>query len=159
MKKKSIWMAVVNYSTTVVFAKGCLSQKKAEMEIVKYLQDNEEFEGKDFGEACFWIGEKDLRLDLMVFEMKAKDFKLKQIKAGLFIEPPPDGKDAYRVVYVIDVVAGSAIQAARQTHQIMIDPDSMPPVLEVIDQCSKLTKIDLSKRTKSFEILTTSKTI
>ena len=146
MKKKSIWMAVVNHSTTVVFAKGCLGQEKAEMEIVKYLQDNEEFEGKDFGEACFWIGEKDLRLDLMVFEMEAKDFELGQIKAGLYIEPPPDEKDAYRVVYIIDVIAGSAIQAAKLTHQIMIDSDSLPPVLEVVGQCSKITKIDLSKR-------------
>ena len=146
MKKKNIWMAVVNCSTTVVFAKGCLSQEKAEMKIVEYLQKNEEFEGKDFGEACFWIGEKDLRLDLMVFEMAAEDFELEQVKAGLFIEPPPDENDAYLVIYVIDVVAGGAIQAAKLTHQIMIDPDSLPPVLEVVDQNSKVTKIDLSKR-------------
>ncbi len=145
MKNKSIWMAAVNDRDTVVFAKGCQSQRKAESAIVAYLRKNEEFDGKDFAEACFWIGENNLRLDLMVFEMKAKDFSSSGFQAGLLIEPPPKEKNLCRVVYVIDVSAASSMDAAKKTHEIMTDPDSLAPVLEIVDQSGKVTKIDLSK--------------
>ena len=62
------------------------------------------------------------------------------------IEPPSKEKDLYRVVYVIDVNADSSLDAAKKTHQIMTDPDSLAPVLEVVDQGGKVTKFDLSKR-------------
>ena len=61
------------------------------------------------------------------------------------IEPPPKEKDLYRVVYVIDIGAESPLDAAKKTHEIMTAPDSIAPVLEVIDQGGKVTKIDLSK--------------
>ena len=68
--------------------------------------------------------------------MSSKDF---------IIEPPPKEKDLYRVVYVIDVIADSSLDAAKKTHEIMTDPDSLAPVLEVVDQSGKVTKFDLSK--------------
>ena len=61
------------------------------------------------------------------------------------IEPPPKEKDLYRVVYVIDVNADSPLDAAKMTERIMTNPDSLAPVLEVVDQGGKVTKIDLSK--------------
>lgn len=61
------------------------------------------------------------------------------------IEPPPKEKGLYRVVYVIDVNADSPLDAAKKTERIMTDPDSLAPVLEVVDQGGKVTKIDLSK--------------
>lgn len=61
------------------------------------------------------------------------------------IEPPPKEKGLYRVVYVIDIGADSPLDAAKKTHEIMTDPDSLAPVLEIIDQGGKVTKIDLSK--------------
>jgi hypothetical protein len=61
------------------------------------------------------------------------------------IEPPPKEKDLYRVIYVIDVNADSPLDAAKMTERIMTDPDSLAPVLEVVDQGGKVTKIDLSK--------------
>ena len=61
------------------------------------------------------------------------------------IEPPPKEKDLYRVVYVIDIGAESPLDAAKKTHEIMTDPDSLAPVLEVVNQSGKVTKIDLSK--------------
>ena len=63
----------------------------------------------------------------------------------LVVEPPPREKDLYRVVYVIDVGADSPLDAAKKTHEIMADPDSIAPVLEVVDQGGKVTKIDLNK--------------
>jgi hypothetical protein len=61
------------------------------------------------------------------------------------IEPPPKEKGLYRVIYVIDVNADSPLDAAKMTERIMTDPDSLAPVLEVVDQGGKITKIDLSK--------------
>ena len=61
------------------------------------------------------------------------------------IEHPPKEKGLYRVVYVIDIGAKSPLDAAKKTHLIMSDPDSLAPVLEVINQGGKVTKIDLSK--------------
>ena len=61
------------------------------------------------------------------------------------IEPPPKEKGLYRVVYVIDIGAKSPLDAAKKTHEIMTDHDSLAPVLEVVDQNGKVTEIDLSK--------------
>jgi len=61
------------------------------------------------------------------------------------IEHPPKEKGLYRVVYVIDIGAESPLDAAKKTHEIMADPDSIAPVLEVVDQGGKVTKIDLNK--------------
>jgi len=61
------------------------------------------------------------------------------------IEHPPKENGLHRVVYVIDIGAESPLDAAKKTHQIMTDPDSLAPVLEIVDQSDKVTKIDLSK--------------
>jgi hypothetical protein len=67
----------------------------------------------------------------------------------LRIEPPPNDNGSeplFRVVYVIDVSASNALEAAKLTHQIMTDPDSMLPVLQVMDSKGKVVTIDLSKQ-------------
>jgi hypothetical protein len=67
---------------------------------------------------------------------------------GLRIEPPPEDKGdepLFRVVYIIDVNSGDAREAAEYTHRIMTDPESLPPVLHVIDSKGKSTEVDLSK--------------
>ena len=66
-------------------------------------------------------------------------------KKVLQIEPPPKEKDLYRVIYVFDVGADSPLDAAKKTYEIMTDPDSLAPVLEVVNQSGKVTKIDLGK--------------
>ena len=66
------------------------------------------------------------------------------------IHPPPSEKGdepLFRVIYVIDVNAADALEAAKLTHRIMTDPDSMPPVLEVMDHDGKVEKIDLCEKT------------
>jgi len=145
MKKKKIWMAVVVNDTEVVFSQGCQTRQRAETAIVRYLCKHENFGVSDFNEACFAIGENDLRIDLMVFPMSAKEFDSIRLYKGLLIDLPPDEEDAFRVVYVIDVNAGDALKAAKVTHRIMTDPDSSGPVFEVIDPKGKVTKIDLSE--------------
>ena len=65
------------------------------------------------------------------------------------IEPPPkeNGPEKlYRVVYIIDVNAADPKEAAEFTHRIMTDPDSLPPVLHVIDEVGARVEVDLSKQ-------------
>ena len=67
---------------------------------------------------------------------------------GLRIEPPPEDKGdepLFRVVYIIDVNSGDVREAAEYTHRIMTDPESLPPVLHVIDSKGKSTEVDLSQ--------------
>jgi hypothetical protein len=71
--------------------------------------------------------------------MSSKDYR---------IEPPPKDRGSeplFRIVYVIDVNAPSVLEAAKLTYQIMTDPESLLPVLDVIDGCGKVVNIDLSK--------------
>jgi hypothetical protein len=68
--------------------------------------------------------------------------------AGLLIAPPPEEKrqqPMFRVVYVIDVNADDVREAAESTHRIMTDPESLRPVLQVIDSKGTTTQIDLSE--------------
>lgn len=147
MKQKPIWMAVVNHTDEVVFCQACPSEYRAQKAIVEYLRQNENFDGKKFDEAVFWIGEKDLRLDLIVFAMQPEDFTEVRDRLALFRSDLPLKENGmYRVIYEIDVGASSAIEAAKTVHEIMNDSDSLPPVLDVIDSKGNKIRIDLSQR-------------
>ncbi len=66
---------------------------------------------------------------------------------GLKIDPPPEetsGEPLFRVAYMIDVNAGDVREAAEYTHRIMTDPDSLRPVLQVINSDGDSTEVDLS---------------
>jgi len=63
------------------------------------------------------------------------------------IAPPPEDSGEhplFRVVYLIDVVAGDVREAAETAHRIMSDPGSQPPVLYVIDSAGNTATVDLS---------------
>jgi len=63
------------------------------------------------------------------------------------IEPPPTEagpEPLYRVVYMIDINAKTPRQAAERVHMLMQDPESMPPVLDVLDSHGRRTRVDLS---------------
>lgn len=142
-------MAIVNRVDEVIFCRACPSENRAQRAIVSYLRENEDFDGKTFDEACFWIGEKDLRLDLMVFAMEPEDFRDVWDRLAMFrSDLPLEDKGLYRVIYEIDVGADSAIEAAKIVHKFMRDRDSLPPILDVIDSEDRRIRIDLSKGTK-----------
>ena len=68
------------------------------------------------------------------------------MKKGLHIQPPPKDSDpVFRVVYVIDVGARNIADAAWTAYHMMIASDSLPPVLEVIDNRGNKVRIDLSQ--------------
>ena len=67
---------------------------------------------------------------------------------GLTIEPPPREAGPewlYRVIYMIDINAKSPRQAAKRAHTLMQDPESMPPVLDILDSTGRRTRVDLSE--------------
>lgn len=145
MKQKPIWMAIVNHTDEVVFCRACPRECQAQKAIVKYLRENEDFDGQNFDEACFWIGEKDLRLDLMVFSMPPEDFREVWDRLATFrTDLPLKDKGLYRVIYEIDVGAASAMEAAKTVHEIISGTNSLPPVLDVIDNKGNKIRIDLS---------------
>ena len=66
----------------------------------------------------------------------------------LSLSPPPretGPEPLYRVVYVIDVNASDPRQAAVRVHQIMTDPTSIPPILDILDADGRWRQIDLSQ--------------
>ena len=68
------------------------------------------------------------------------------MKKGLHIQPPPKDSDpVFRVVYVIDVGARDIVEAAWTAYRMMIASDSMPPIVEVIDNRGNKVRIDLSQ--------------
>ena len=69
-------------------------------------------------------------------------------EAYLTFAPPPNDfgeNPLFRVVYAIDVEAVDAQAAAEYTYRIMTDPDSMPPVFEIIDHEGETVMVDLSE--------------
>jgi hypothetical protein len=71
--------------------------------------------------------------------MTSKDYR---------IEPPPKdhgSKPLFRIVYTIDVNGDSPQKAAEYAYELMADPDSMRPALDVIDDKGCAVRIDLSE--------------
>ena len=78
---------------------------------------------------------------------QAQDRRLSRPK-GLTIEPPrkENGPERlYRVIYVIDISAMNPQQAAEHAYEIMQDPESMRPVLDVLDSTGRHARVDLSE--------------
>jgi hypothetical protein len=70
--------------------------------------------------------------------------KREEYKIGL---PPKEtgAEPLFRVVYVIDVNAKAPQGAAEYAYQLMADPESMRPVLDVIDCKGGVVRMDLSE--------------
>ena len=64
------------------------------------------------------------------------------------IEPPPKdhgSKPLFRIVYTIDVNGDNPQKAAEYAYELIADPESMRPVLDVIDGNGNVIRIDLSE--------------
>ena len=69
-------------------------------------------------------------------------------QTSLHIDPPPGEigpEPLFRVVYVTDLNAPNPKAAAQETHRIFLDPESIPPVLQVLDTQGHETTVDLSQ--------------
>jgi len=63
----------------------------------------------------------------------------------LTIDPPPNEKGLFRVVYSIDVPAANAQQAAENAFRMMQSKESMAPILVVMDGQGNQATIDLAE--------------
>lgn len=156
---KTLWVAAITHRGDVVYADAVAGKVKAVKALAEYLKAEEGYAGPpEFPGICAWLAEHDERLGIELFAASVDAAAENSCSCdapdnpnterGLVIGPPPQEKGLellYRVVYAIDVNAPNAPQAAKRTHILMQDPQSMLPVLEVIDSRGRLTRIDLSE--------------
>ena len=119
----------------------------------KYMDGPETGVGKELWYCCLLCGatkycctEQDGSSKEEIYPPEDNDRIL--ASPGLTIEPPPEDKgeeSLWRVVYIIDVNAVDAHAAAVEVHRIMQNPDSLAPILEIIDGRGKVTRVDLAE--------------
>jgi len=157
---KKLWIAAVTHRGNVVHAEAVAAKVKAVKALAKHLRAEEGYVGPaELPGICAWLAEHDERLGIELFcasvHATGADTRLSagthnpNAQRGLVIDPPPQEKGPeplYRAVYAIDVNARNAHQAAERAHEIMIDPQSMRPVLEVLDSHGRRTRIALSEK-------------
>lgn len=69
------------------------------------------------------------------------------VQPGMVIAAPhKERPPLFRVIYTIDVNAPKPLDAAEQAYQIMADPDSWRPVVQVMDYRGRIKLIDLSSQ-------------
>jgi predicted Zn-ribbon and HTH transcriptional regulator len=155
---KRLWVAAVTHRGDVVHAEALAGKVKAVKALTKYLKTKEGYVGPaELPGICAWLAEHDERLGIVLFCASVdagEDTRLSagthnpNAQRGLAIDPPPQEKGPeplYRAVYAIDINATNAHQAAERAHEIMIDPQSMRPVLYVLDGENTQTVVDLAR--------------
>ena len=147
-QQKEVWVLAVTDRGIVVHTHAYNSRLRTEKAMLDYLRSYQGYKGKDnVAEACDWLSRQEgtLRVDICSTQIDCSDTAS---QSGLTIVPPHEEKGEeplFRVVYVIDVNATDVQAAAKYTHQIMMDPNSMLPVLQVIDHKGQTVTVDLSE--------------
>jgi len=155
---KKLWVAAVTNRGDVVHARACSRKRQAVYGVGAYLKVEEGYDGPvTLPDICAWLAEHDERLGIELFaasvDAAAEDScpcdapDNPNTQRGLVIDPPPQEEGSeplYRAVYAIDVNAENPLQAAKRAHILMQDPESMPPVLDVLDSKGRRTHVDLS---------------
>ncbi len=148
-QRKRLWILAIADRGMVVHGQAYGNRSQAVRGLAQYLKANESYTGPaEMPAISDWLAEHDERLSVELFRasLDANDDDVPN--EGLTIEPPQAEEGAeppYRVVYIIDVNAAEARDAAEYVHRIMTDPASMAPVLHVLDSQGCDTVVDLSK--------------
>ncbi|HOH65614.1 MAG: hypothetical protein RBS72_21545 [Sedimentisphaerales bacterium] len=155
---KRLWIAAVTHRGDVVHAEAVAGKVKAVKALARYLKTEEGYVGPgELPGICAWLAEHDERLGIEIFRASVDTagedscscdaVDDPNARRGLVIDPPPqeEGPELlYRAVYAIDVNARNAHQAAERAYQIMVDPQSMRPVLYVLDGDGSQSIVDLA---------------
>jgi hypothetical protein len=155
---KKLWVAAVTHRGDVVHAEAVAGKVKAVKALAEYLKTEEGYVGPaELPGICAWLAEHDERLGIELFRASvnvagegscscdAPDNP--NARRCLVIDPPPreEGPEPlFRAVYAIDVNAHNAHQAAERAYQIMTDPQSMRPVLYILDGEGSQTVVDMA---------------
>ena len=149
-----VWIVAVADRGVVEHVRAFPTQAKAQKDLAAYLHRYHEYPGSHkMEELSAWLDQHNERISAQVMcqrlNLGIDSAASRGLTPGLLISPPPEecaaGEKLYCVVYSIDVDASGPREAAELTHHIMTDPDSMRPVLEVIDPKGSVTTIDLSE--------------
>ena len=146
-RKASLWTVAVADRGVIEHVQTFLTRVLAQKGLAGYLRRYHDYQGSHkMPVLSAWLDQHDERISAQVMCQRLS----LGITPGsaLIIDAPPGqtvGEPMYRVVYSIDVCASGPREAAEATHRIMTDPDSMRPVLEVIDPKGSVTTIDLSE--------------
>ena len=146
--QKEVWVLAVTDNGIIGHTKAYNGKLQTEKAMLNYLRSYDGYKGKDnIAEACDWLAKQkgSVKVDICSTKVDCSDASP---PLGLTIAPPPkdSGEELlFRVVYVIDVNARNTNAAAKYTHQLMSDPDSMLPILQIIDHKGKTTTVDLSE--------------
>ncbi len=153
---KEIWLIAVADRGIVAHIQAFANAKAAITALATYLTEYNGYAGPANIRAIHrWLKRHDETLSVEITcqrwdeGAKAGVRRTSKPERGLVIPPPPHERSEeplFRVVYQIDVNARDMREAAESVHRTMTDPDSMPPVLEVIDHRGHTTAIDLSKK-------------
>ena len=151
---KEVWLIAVADRGIVARIQAFADAKAAITALAAYLAENNGYAGRaDIRAIHRWLRRHDENLSVEITCQRwdegaaAGGRCTSKPKRGLVIPPPPHDRGEeplYRVVYQIDVNARDKREAAESVHSTMTDPDSIPPVLEVIDHRGHTTAIDLS---------------
>jgi len=158
-QRKKVWVLAVADRGTVVHGAAFRGRSQAVQGLAEYLRAYEGYSGAaEMPSICDWLAEHDERLSIEIFPASLDLSPQETVEPthgkgmtpsqGFTIEPPPKEKGPeplYRVVYVIDVNAPDARKAAECVHEIMKDPASLRPVLEVLEPSGRCTWVDLSQ--------------
>ncbi len=156
---EKLWIAAVTSQGDIVHAQAVTSKDKAVKALAEYFKTEDGYVGPaELPGICAWLAEYDEHLGIEIFAASLNTAGENscscdgpdnpKAQRGLVIDPPPreEGPEPlYRAVYAIDVNAGSAQEAAERAYQIMVDSQSMRPVLEVLDHSSRCVRVDLSR--------------
>jgi len=169
-RRQRQWILAIADRGIIAYAEAYLSKKQAEQGLIDYLRKEENYDGPDgISEAANWLAEHDERLSAEIFkaescydsedtdalitlnkQLNCSQPQKKTIKHPVshIIAPPPEEsgpEPLWRVIYTIDVNASDANKAALAVHNIMKDPESWAPILEVMDSQGHIARIDLSE--------------
>ncbi len=153
---KEVWLVAVADRGIVAHVHAFANAKAAITALAAYLTEYNGYAGPANIRAIRrWLRRHDENLSVEITCQRWDEGAAAGVRCtskpgrGLVIPPPPHDRGEeplYRVVYQIDVNARDKREAAESVHRTMTDPDSMPPVLEVIDHRGHTTAIDLSKK-------------
>jgi hypothetical protein len=144
MERNKIWMALVTDQNNIALCKLFQDLLLAQKAIVTYLQDNHNFEGDRIQDACTWICDNTLPIEVMTFEVDWQELDKVLPAKGLLIKPPSNGDHYYRVVYETECYSHDGVDAAQMAWKAVRAKDAPDPALTLIDSKGAVTKVDLA---------------
>lgn len=151
--KQNQWVLTVSNRGGTAYTAIYLAKEQAEQGLIEYLRKEEDYDGPDdIAVVADWFAERDDRLGAEILEAELGWHMPNQPTEFLAppyrVDPPPktpDSEPLWRTIYIIDVHGVDIEQAAKTAFQIVKDPASWSPILDIMDSNGVVNRIDLSE--------------